>query len=125
MIRQARKALLAQRHPTCQNWLSVLSSSSSSCRYFSRGGGDGAVKDHLSKDFQFLPGGPLQTYYFQKSLPLLPVPKLELTCQRYLEALRPLLNSDQYSRTEKIVADFQKGVGNSESCYDFIIMNTI
>lgn len=71
--------------------------------------------DNLSKEYQFLPGGILPSYYFQKSLPRLPVPKLELTCKRYLEALKPLLSPEQYNKTEKYVQDFEKGAGNCKT----------
>ncbi|XP_068451969.1 carnitine O-palmitoyltransferase 2, mitochondrial-like [Clinocottus analis] len=47
----------------------------------------------------------------QKSLPRLPIPKLEDTVRRYLAAQRPLLNDDQFRRTEKFAHDFQSGVG--------------
>ncbi|KAL1270007.1 hypothetical protein QQF64_032296 [Cirrhinus molitorella] len=49
--------------------------------------------------------------HYQKSLPRLPVPKLEDTIKRYLAAQRPLLNDEQYSNTEKVAHDFQSGVG--------------
>lgn len=77
--------------------------------------------NYLTKEYQYLPGGPLPTYYFQKSLPRLPIPKLELTCQRYLEAMRPLLTNEQYGKTEKYVADFQKGVGICK-CYYLLFL---
>ncbi|XP_068449749.1 carnitine O-palmitoyltransferase 2, mitochondrial-like [Clinocottus analis] len=47
----------------------------------------------------------------QKSLPRLPIPKLEDTVRRYLAAQRPLLDDDQFRRTEKFAHDFQSGVG--------------
>ncbi|XP_034386773.1 carnitine O-palmitoyltransferase 2, mitochondrial-like [Cyclopterus lumpus] len=47
----------------------------------------------------------------QKSLPRLPIPKLEDTVRRYLTAQRPLLDDDQFRTTEKIAQDFQNGVG--------------
>lgn len=51
------------------------------------------------------------TMHYQKSLPRLPVPKLEDTVRRYLAAQRPLLDDEQYSATEKLARDFQSGVG--------------
>ena len=52
--------------------------------------------------------------HFQPSLPRLPIPKLEGTCRRYLDALRPLLPPDQYQRTEKIVKEFGRSGGDGE-----------
>ncbi|KAK7889080.1 hypothetical protein WMY93_024640 [Mugilogobius chulae] len=49
--------------------------------------------------------------HYQKSLPRLPVPKLEDTIRRYLAAQRPLLDDDQFRNTEKIAEDFKNGVG--------------
>lgn len=49
--------------------------------------------------------------HYQKSLPRLPVPKLEDTIRRYLAAQRPLLDDEQYRTTEKHAQDFQNGVG--------------
>lgn len=47
--------------------------------------------------------------HFQKSLPRLPIPKLEKTCQRYLSALEPVIATEEYDRTRKIVDKFLKG----------------
>ncbi|KAJ0065408.1 hypothetical protein NL108_009535 [Boleophthalmus pectinirostris] len=49
--------------------------------------------------------------HYQKSLPRLPIPKLEDTIRRYLAAQRPLLDDDQFRNTEKIAEDFKIGVG--------------
>lgn len=49
--------------------------------------------------------------YFQKSLPRLPIPVLEKTCERYLAALRPLLNDETYNQTEKVVNTFKSSSG--------------
>ncbi|XP_068446236.1 carnitine O-palmitoyltransferase 2, mitochondrial-like [Clinocottus analis] len=49
--------------------------------------------------------------HYQKSLPRLPIPKLEDTVRRYLAAQRPLLDDDQFRTTEKTAQDFQNGVG--------------
>ena len=72
-----------------------------------------SVQDHTKEEYQFLPRGRLPTYYFQKSLPRLPIPKLELTCQRYVESLQPLLEELQLRRTEKAVQSFEQGIGRS------------
>ncbi|XP_014859790.1 PREDICTED: carnitine O-palmitoyltransferase 2, mitochondrial [Poecilia mexicana] len=49
--------------------------------------------------------------HYQKSLPRLPVPKLEDTIRRYLAAQKPLLDDGQFATTEKIAQDFQNGAG--------------
>jgi len=40
-------------------------------------------------------------------------PTITATCQSYLDAAKPLLNKEEYERTEKIVQEFAKkgGVG--------------
>ncbi len=56
----------------------------------------------------------LPTDHFQYSLPRLPIPKLEDTCQRYLASQRPLLNDEEYKATEKLVQEFKVGKGQGE-----------
>ncbi|NXS71063.1 CPT2 palmitoyltransferase, partial [Pandion haliaetus] len=41
----------------------------------------------------------------------LPVPKLEDTIRRYLNAQKPLLNDDQFRKTEELAHHFEKGIG--------------
>lgn len=43
---------------------------------------------------------------FEDSLPRLPVPSLEETAKRYLKSVHPLLQPDEYSRTERAVKKF-------------------
>eukprot|EP01120_Amphizonella_sp_Union-15-10_P004176 TRINITY_DN1480_c0_g1_i1.p1 TRINITY_DN1480_c0_g1~~TRINITY_DN1480_c0_g1_i1.p1 ORF type:complete len:594 (-),score=105.62 TRINITY_DN1480_c0_g1_i1:94-1875(-) len=50
------------------------------------------------------------TYQYQSKLPPLPIPDLDKTLKKYLKSLKPLLTSDDYKNTEKIVEDF----GSSE-----------
>lgn len=61
--------------------------------------------------------------HFQPSLPRLPIPKLEGTCRRYLDALRPLLPPDQYQRTEKIVKEFGRSGGDGEVLNRQLVLN--
>uniref|UniRef100_A0A8C2G4N1 Carnitine O-palmitoyltransferase 2, mitochondrial n=1 Tax=Cyprinus carpio TaxID=7962 RepID=A0A8C2G4N1_CYPCA len=71
-------------------------------------------RKYSSKDgagIEYLHRSVVPTMHYQKSLPRLPVPKLEDTIRRYLAAQRPLLNDEQYSNTEKVAQDFQSGVG--------------
>lgn len=64
-------------------------------------------------EYNFFKPSILPTDHFQHSLPRLPIPKLDLTCQRYLTALEPILNGDvnAFEKTKQIVADFEKGDG--------------
>lgn len=49
--------------------------------------------------------------HFQRSLPRLPVPELKLTCNRYLKAQQPLLSTNDYLKTKKIVDNFEQTDG--------------
>ncbi|GAV03843.1 hypothetical protein RvY_14218 [Ramazzottius varieornatus] len=58
-------------------------------------------------NMQLLQRSIVPTMHFQRSLPRLPIPKLEKTLERYLKAQKPLLTNDVFQQTSKIVADFQ------------------
>ncbi|KAM9762595.1 carnitine O-palmitoyltransferase 2, mitochondrial [Menidia menidia] len=60
---------------------------------------------------EYLNESIVPSMHYQKSLPRLPIPKLEDTIRRYLAAQKPLLDSDQFRTTEKNATDFQNGVG--------------
>uniref|UniRef100_A0A914W8F2 Choline/carnitine acyltransferase domain-containing protein n=1 Tax=Plectus sambesii TaxID=2011161 RepID=A0A914W8F2_9BILA len=62
-------------------------------------------------DYQFLEKSVIPTYHFQPSLPRLPIPKLEATCDRYLRAIEPLISGEEYARTSKLVKDFGQNEG--------------
>ncbi|XP_038155947.1 carnitine O-palmitoyltransferase 1, muscle isoform [Cyprinodon tularosa] len=47
-------------------------------------------------------------YSFQAALPRLPVPRVDDTIQRYLESVRPLLDSKQYNRMEILANEFKE-----------------
>ena len=53
----------------------------------------------------------LPSYYFQDSLPSLPIPTLDVTLQRYLRSLSPLITPEALARTTATVKDFQSGDG--------------
>ncbi|CAF96633.1 unnamed protein product, partial [Tetraodon nigroviridis] len=60
---------------------------------------------------EYLHQSVVPTMHYQKSLPRLPVPKLEDTIRRYLAAQSPLLDSDQFRITEKASQTRTSGVG--------------
>lgn len=61
-----------------------------------------------SDDYQLLHKSNMPTYYFQKSLPRLPIPKAEKSLERYLAAQRPLLTEEEYRTTEGHCNKFMK-----------------
>ncbi|CAL1275003.1 unnamed protein product [Larinioides sclopetarius] len=63
------------------------------------------------KDLQFLQRSIVPTNHFQDSLPRLPVPELDKTCEKYITALQPFINSEQLKKTQQIVDAFKKGEG--------------
>uniref|UniRef100_A0A3Q4AUU3 Choline/carnitine acyltransferase domain-containing protein n=2 Tax=Mola mola TaxID=94237 RepID=A0A3Q4AUU3_MOLML len=60
---------------------------------------------------EYLQQSVVSTMHYQKSLPRLPIPKLEDTIRRYLVAQRPLLDDEQFRKTEKHAEDFLNVVG--------------
>ncbi|TRY94180.1 hypothetical protein DNTS_030540 [Danionella cerebrum] len=92
-------ALSILKHFRNNSALSVLTSTQRN--YSSKNGaGDG-----------YLHKSVVPTMHYQKSLPRLPVPKLEDSIRRYLAAQRPLLNDEHYRNTEKIANGFKNGIG--------------
>ena len=51
------------------------------------------------------------TYAAQNNLPRLPIPDLESTCRRYLEALQPLQTPKEHDDTSIVVRDFLSSDG--------------
>lgn len=68
-------------------------------------------RKYSSQDSEYLHRSVVPSMHYQKSLPRLPVPKLEDTIRRYLAAQRPLLDDDQFRNTEKTAEDFKNGIG--------------
>ncbi|XP_040216392.1 carnitine O-palmitoyltransferase 2, mitochondrial [Rana temporaria] len=64
-----------------------------------------------SGDSEYLHKSIVPTMHFQKSLPRLPIPKLEDTVKKYLNAQQPLLDNDEFRKTEQLALNFQNGVG--------------
>lgn len=58
-----------------------------------------------SESYQLLQKSPVKTDYFQKSLPRLPIPKLDKTCERYLATQKALLDDQEFKTTEALVRD--------------------
>ncbi|XP_051812272.1 peroxisomal carnitine O-octanoyltransferase isoform X1 [Acanthochromis polyacanthus] len=54
---------------------------------------------------------PERTFQYQSSLPPLPVPSLEGSLSKYLEAVRPFASEKEFKATADIVRKFQEGVG--------------
>ncbi|XP_023159253.1 carnitine O-palmitoyltransferase 2, mitochondrial-like [Ceratitis capitata] len=61
--------------------------------------------------YQFLQRSKLPTLYFQETLPRLPIPKLELTIERFLAALKPISEKKVYETTLHMLSDFRTGDG--------------
>ncbi|XP_053612787.1 carnitine O-palmitoyltransferase 2, mitochondrial [Plodia interpunctella] len=57
-------------------------------------------------EYQYIQKSKVPTMHFQKSLPRLPIPELSKSGERYLNALRPLLNSEHYAAAEHRTNDF-------------------
>ncbi|CAG5131342.1 unnamed protein product, partial [Candidula unifasciata] len=70
-----------------------------------------SASNRSSSDREYLHITRIPTYHFQASLPKLPVPKLEKTCERYLAAQLPLLSQQEHKQLQAVVADFQNGKG--------------
>ncbi|XP_043490817.1 carnitine O-palmitoyltransferase 2, mitochondrial [Polistes fuscatus] len=64
------------------------------------------LSSYTSDEYQYIQMSKVPTMHFQPSLPRLPIPKLENSCQKYLNAQRPLLNKEKFSNTESLVTRF-------------------
>ncbi|NXM37412.1 OCTC octanoyltransferase, partial [Oxyruncus cristatus] len=60
---------------------------------------------------QVLESAEERTFQYQDSLPSLPVPPLDESLSKYLDAVKPFLNQEEYRRTEDIVKKFENGIG--------------
>ncbi|KAH8302854.1 hypothetical protein KR044_011331 [Drosophila immigrans] len=61
--------------------------------------------------YQYLQTSKLPTLYFQRSLPRLPIPLLEKSCERFLAAVQPILSAQEYGHTQQVVEEFRQGIG--------------
>jgi len=66
---------------------------------------------YSSENDLYLHKSKIPTMHFQPSLPRLPIPPLEKTGQRYLNALTPLLDDEALNHTKKLFADFEAKSG--------------
>lgn len=67
---------------------------------------------YLTEDYQYLQRGQIPMLHFQGSLPRLPIPQLEKTCERYLAAITPLAkDADELKHAQEVVTKFRTGVG--------------
>ncbi|NWU90317.1 OCTC octanoyltransferase, partial [Upupa epops] len=60
---------------------------------------------------QVLESSEERTFQYQDTLPSLPVPPLDESLSKYLDAVKPFLNEEEYQRTEDIVKKFENGIG--------------
>ncbi|NXM54043.1 OCTC octanoyltransferase, partial [Illadopsis cleaveri] len=60
---------------------------------------------------QVLESSEERTFQYQDSLPSLPVPLLDESLSKYLDAVKPFLNQEEYQRTKDIVKKFENGIG--------------
>lgn len=60
-----------------------------------------------SDSYQYLQLSKLPTMYFQKSLPRLPIPLVDKTCERFLAAVQPITSVDEFGETKAIVEKFR------------------
>ena len=67
-----------------------------------------------SSDSDILHRSIIPTDHFQDSLPRLPIPKLDDTCNRYLAALTPLLSAEDFNQTKQAVEEFRNGEGKGQ-----------
>ncbi|XP_055594252.1 carnitine O-palmitoyltransferase 2, mitochondrial [Uranotaenia lowii] len=63
------------------------------------------------QEYQYLQRTQIPMLHFQPSLPRLPIPELEKTCERYLAAQKPLLSEDAYRKTKDNIDRFLIGPG--------------
>ena len=70
-------------------------------------------RDDGPEHSEYIQQSVIPMFHFEKSLPRLPIPKLEDTCARYLTALKPLVSVEQLTATRDIVESFRDGAGKA------------
>ena len=71
-------------------------------------------------DYQYIHKSVIPTYHFQKSLRRLPIPKLEDSAKRYLNAVRAVVSESEYKEAEAVMASFVAGEG--PGMFHFILL---
>ncbi|XP_011339899.1 carnitine O-palmitoyltransferase 2, mitochondrial isoform X2 [Ooceraea biroi] len=71
------------------------------------------LASYNTPEYQYIQISKIPTLHFQSSLPQLPVPKLEDTCTRYLNAQKPLLSPEELQNTQACVSKFLVNEGQS------------
>ena len=71
--------------------------------------------------YNYLQNSIIPTYHFQKSLTKLKIPKLEETFDRYLSALKPILNENDWKKAEETTKKFQnnEAIGKQKFFFKF------
>ena len=59
------------------------------------------------------------TFHYQKSMPRLPIPELEKTCDRWLKAVTPIMTDAEMVETKKAIEDFAKNEGKGRQAIFF------
>lgn len=63
------------------------------------------------ESYNYMQKSKLPTLKFQRSLPRLPIPLLDKTCERYLLAVQPLLTPQEFTDHQRIVEEFRTHQG--------------
>ncbi|XP_014488998.1 PREDICTED: carnitine O-palmitoyltransferase 2, mitochondrial-like [Dinoponera quadriceps] len=71
------------------------------------------VASYDNAEHQYIQISKIPTLHFQASLPRLPIPKLEDTCRRYIDAQKPLLDDKKLQNTSSCVSKFLANEGQS------------
>jgi carnitine O-acetyltransferase len=58
---------------------------------------------------------------FEDTLPRFPVPPLQQTMDKYLKAVKPLVDEEDYINTKKIVEEFRKPGGLGEKLHEKLL----
>lgn len=64
-----------------------------------------------SDSYQYLQRSKLPTLYFQKSLPRLPIPLLDKSCERFLAAVQPITTPEEFQQMQQVVEKFRSNEG--------------
>lgn len=71
----------------------------------------------MSEEMQYIQQSIVPTMHFQDSLPRLPVPELNKTCDRYINALKPITDETKLQNTVKIIEKFKCEEGKGKSFF--------